>query len=261
MALIAPGLFALTLLTTAPCHADEKGNKLLREACKTMAASKAMTANVTVTISGGFFEKTVTLKGTAAALKPNFFRFEYKGAAKLNDKEMEMAGLYVADGKDYYSLGGAPLRYNMKAYTKTKLAEKPTELLGEWEAEFDAFFGGEKIADKGDATITGTEKVNGVTCDIVKFTIEATEETPERVITYAIGQKDKLIHRTVYELGPDVIQTNTLSDINLKAEKKPEDFTFTPPKDAKEIKPRRPRDLTDASSLRKNRIARVTARR
>ena len=76
----------------------------------------------------------------------------------------------------------------------------------------------------------------------MKMTIKAKGKDPERIITYFVGIKDHLIHKTSFTVhiteGPNAgvqwTQSNILTDINLKANKKAEDFQYTPPKDAKQ---------------------------
>lgn len=225
------GAIALTTLSLSSALGDEKGEKILREAFKKLGEARAMTALMSTKIEVEGLDEPITFKGTVAALKPNYMRVEMKG-------EVPMRGpiefIYVADGKNYYSYNSAA-----NAYTKAKLDPKPTEFLGQWEGEIDAFFGGEKNVNKVKATYAGTDKVGSVQCEVVKADMETPGpdgEMIKRTITYYIGKNDALIHQAKFSSGPQT-QTNNLTNIKLDAKKEKADFNYTPPKDAKELTP------------------------
>ena len=230
--------FSLLVLGTASAsvRADEKGERILREAYKTLNAAQTMTAKITVTGQPEDGRMIVLEKGEVMASKPNLLmvrltRQTEKGPSKI-------AEIYAATGKDYFTYNGAD-----NSYLKRKLEDKPTDFPGAWEGEIDSFFGGEKNMDKGTADYSGMEKVGDMDCNVIKTKLKPVGAAPERVITYYVGQKDHLIHRTSWveqaQDGESVVVANTLTDINLKADKKPEDFQYEPPKDAKIVKPKR----------------------
>lgn len=198
-------------LTTAPLAADEKGEAALRTAFKTLHAAKTYTA--TITNEAKLPDRTISRPGTLAAMKPNFLRVEFKGTTPM---------LFVADGKEYHIQAG-------ERHQKQPLEAAPTEFLGQWEGEIDAFFGGEKSLTGREITHTGTETVDGVECDQVKV---AGSDRNAAVI-YAIGKTDHLIRRATMTLpgpnGTTITQTNTLKAIKLNAPKTAKDFVFTPP--------------------------------
>jgi outer membrane lipoprotein-sorting protein len=230
------GAFALTALSLASARADEKGEKILREAFKKLGESKAMTALLSCKIEVEGLPDPIAFKGTVAAMKPNLLRVELKGEVSPpggGEKRM-LEFVYAADGKNYYSFSNAN-----NTYTKAKLDPKPTEFLGQWEGEIDAFFGGEDNVKKVKATYAGSEKVGTVQCEVVKADQEIKDqdgETVKRTITYYIGKNDSLIHQAKFGAGPQN-QTNNMTNIKLDAKKEKEDFTYTPPKDAKEMTP------------------------
>ncbi len=240
----ALGIAALTAFS-APVRADEKGERILREALKKINDAQSMTATLTRAFEGENISGKVLSKGTISAMKPNLLLVrittQVGGAEKTED-------VYAATGKKYLS-------YHSKAkqYRADKLDAAPTEFSGEWEAEIDAFFGGEKLLAKGTANYSGMDKVGDFPCNIVKMTVRAKDQEPERIITYFVGQKDHLIHKTSFLVriaqkldedgdvveGGEYTQSNILTDINLKAAKKAEDFQYTPPADAKPEAPKR----------------------
>ena len=227
---IAGSGFAIAALIglATPVRADEKGERILREAFKKINESQSMTATLTRAFEGENISGKVISKGTIAAMKPNLLLVrittQIEGASKDED-------VYAATGKDYINYHSGK-----KQYSATKLEANPTEFSGEWEGEIDAFFGGEKLLAKGTADYTGLDKVGDAPCSIVKMTIKAKGQDPERVITYFVGQKDHLIHKTSFVVrtleGAEWTQSNLLTDINLKAAKKADDFQYAPPKDA-----------------------------
>lgn len=228
------GIAALTVFA-APTRADEKGERILREAFKKINESQSMTANITRLREGDGVDKKESIKGTVAAMKPNLLLVRVVTQSG-NAEKSEI--VFAATGKDY-------IIYNseLKMYHKDKLETAPTEFAGTWEGEIDSFFGGEKLLEKGQADYTGMDKVGEFVCNIVKMTIKAKDKDPERVITYFVGQRDHLIHKTTYPVlsreGDEWTESNVLTDINLKAAKKVDDFRYTPPKDAKPEAPQR----------------------
>ena len=231
------GIVALTVLA-APGRADEKGERILREAFKKINEAPSMTATLTRTFEGEGVNKKVISKGMVSAMKPNLLLVRITTQAEGTDKSDKSEAVFAATGKDYITYSS-----ESKIYRKDKLEASPTEFNGEWEGEIDAFFGGEKLLAKGTANYTGLDKIGDAPCNIVKMTIPAKGETQERVITYFVGMKDHLIHKTSFIVHPadgvDWTQSNLLTDINLKAAKKTEDFQYTPPKDAKPEAPKR----------------------
>lgn len=245
-------VFAFNVLSMVGAHADEKGDKILRKAFSKLFAAKSMSADITQTITGqGLPPEGIVLKGTFAALKPNYLRVQLKGeeqAANLNF-------VFVSDGKDYYDYSSTT-----KQYSKTKALLTPTEFPGMWEGEIDAFFGGEKNAGKVQTDYEGEELYNKIPCEIVKTEAKAQNNTT-RTITYTIGKKDSIIYRAVFPAGsPDessIVHTNTLTNIKFAATKTPADFTYKPPTGATLRKPPLPPlDRAETTSPSRLRIAR-----
>ncbi len=250
---ILPVTVFLCCASLAAAHADEKGDKILRKAFGKLFAAKAMTADITKTISGeGLPAEGIILKGTVAALKPNYLRFEIKG--DLPGGAVSFA--FVSDGKNYFSYSSST-----KQYTKDKVALTPTEFAGMWEGEIDAFYGGEKNALKVKTDYTGEELYNKIPCDLVKAESKGPGNIT-RTITYTIGKKDSLIYRAVFPEGnPDessISHTNVLTNIKLTAAKTPADFSYTPPAGAKLRKP--PPPPLDRAEWRSSRRARIARR-
>jgi outer membrane lipoprotein-sorting protein len=210
---------AVLLAAASPIAADEKGEAVLRDAFKTLHDAKTFSADFNASMSIAGAPGPVTFKGTVLAMKPNLLRVEMKGPSTL---------VFAADGKNYFAYNSQP-----NTYSKTALEAAPTEFLGMWEGEIDAFFGGEKNLPKVTVTYVGTEKIDGVECDQVKA------EPKERGATavYSISKADHYIRKAVLTLpgpgGQPVTQTNTLTNIKLNVSKKEGDFKYTPPKDAK----------------------------
>lgn len=250
---------ALTAVMVTGACADEKGDKILREAFKKLGDSKAMTALITAKIEIEGLPEPLVFKGTVAAMKPNLLRVELKGEVPSpgGGEKRTMEFVYAADGKNYYSF---PAPNNLpNTYTRVKLLPKPTEFLGQWEGEVDAFFGGEKNADKVKATYAGSEKVGTIQCEVVKTVMKGPDGEP-RTITYYIGKNDLLIHQAKFGAG-EQNQTNNLTNINLDAKKEKEDFVYTPPKDAKEVAPPPPPvTRAERNSGRQNARLRVARR-
>jgi outer membrane lipoprotein-sorting protein len=205
-----------------------------------------MTAQFTHVTSGPSLPFKLTLKGTVAALKPNYLKVIITGDVPGQGK---VERRYVSNGKEYYTYSNPP-----NAYRKDTIAPKPDEFLGEWEGEIDAFFGGEANAVKGQVQFVKTEKVDGVLCDVVKMTLAPRDGAPARTLTYTIGQADKLIHRASYPIpttdGGNISQINTISTVNLSAKLSPKDFLFTPPKDSKQSVPQRRREVIFAPNTK-----------
>ncbi len=234
-------------------HADEKGDKILRRAFSKLFAAKAMTADITKTISGeGVPAEGIILKGAVAALKPNYLRCEIKGDFPGG----VLSFAFVSDGKNYFDYSSST-----KQYSKTKVSLTPTEFAGMWEGEIDAFFGGEKNALKVKADFQGEELYNKTPCDIVK--VESKTGNITRTITYTIGKKDSMIYRAVFPEGnpeeSSITHTNVLTNIKLTAAKTPADFVYKPPAGATLRKPALP--PLDRAELKSSRRARRIARR
>jgi outer membrane lipoprotein-sorting protein len=220
---LGSALLLLATMAAKPSAADEKGSAIVREAFKKLHQAKTMTADFAIEVKIPGAPAPQTMKVSVAAMKPNFFRFEAQGRG---------AQSFYADGKDYFIL--IP---QANQFVKQPLDPKPTELPGMWEGEIDAFFGGDKGLEKGEATYVKEEKVGEVECDVVKVQMK----DPDRVAIYAIGKKDRTIYRATLELpagnGQTVTQTNTLSNVKLNVEKTAADFAFKPPAGAKAFEP------------------------
>ncbi|HVL39261.1 MAG TPA: hypothetical protein VM328_07705 [Fimbriimonadaceae bacterium] len=191
---------------------DAKADAILKKAFAKLHAAKSFTADVTTTYKAG--AQTMTWKGTVAAAKPNLFRWELKGAG---------APTFVSDGTAYYQASeGGPY------YFKNEIDKNPTEMMGMWEGEVDAFFGGAAKVSSLKTTYVGTETVGGTVCDVVK----AEYSDPPRTTTFAIGQKDSLIYRAEIRMpgpgGQESVQVNTLSNIKLNATVPKTVFAFKP---------------------------------
>lgn len=224
-------LLGLLVVAGAPACADVRGERLLREAFRKLGAARAMTALITARIEIEGLQEAILLKGTVAALKPNYLRVELRGDLPARGP---IEFIYVADGKHYYSFSSLE-----NAYTKTRLDPNPTEFLGQWEGEIDAFFGGEKNAAKVKATYAGSERVGNRVCEVVRADMEVKgpDGAPmKRTITYYIGKNDLLIHQAKFSAGEQT-QTNQLSNIRLDAKKEKEDFVYVPPRGAREKTP------------------------
>jgi outer membrane lipoprotein-sorting protein len=250
--LLAVGLTTALTACVLPARADEKGDKILQKAFRKLFAAKAMTADITSTITGdGLPEEGIELKGTVSALKPNYLRVELKGETPRG----AFLQTYVSDGKSYFSYDTVS-----KQYTKEKVSLTPTEFLGMWEGEIDAFFGGEKNALKVKTDYEGEELFNKMPCEIVKTEAKGLNNSV-RTITYTIGKRDSIIYRAVFSAGnPDESnqsQTNVLTNIKLTANKTPADFSYTPPKGAKlRTPPPPPLDRAEVQITRRGRLVR-----
>lgn len=224
--------FSLSVLSATTVRADEKGDKILRRAFSKLFASKAMSADITQTISGEGLAESIVLKGTVAVLKPNYLRIELKGEEQFANLNF----VFVSDGQNYFDYISSP----SKQYGKTKVSLTPTEFTGMWEGEVDAFFGGEKNALKVKTDYEGEELYNKIPCEIVKTESKGINNAT-RTITYTIGKKDSIIYRAAFPAGsPEesaITHTNTLTNIKLMATKTPADFTYKPPTGATLRKP------------------------
>ena len=192
--------------------ADAKGDEILRAAFKKLHEAKTMTFDLVTETKISQLPDPLSWKGKVAAMKPNYLKVAMAG---------EGAPSFVADGKDYYiSAGGQS--------AKMPLEKMPLEMQGIWEGELDAFYGGEKLVEKVTTMYAGAEKIEELDCDLVKVDMKM----PDRVVVYAIGRTDRLIHRAVLIVtgpnGQTVTQTNTLSNIKFNVEKTAADFEFKP---------------------------------
>jgi outer membrane lipoprotein-sorting protein len=211
----------LCAASAAQLAADEKGEAVLRAAFKTLYAAKTYTANITT--EAQFPDRAISRPGTLAAMKPNFLRVEFKGTSPM---------LFVSDGKAYHIQAG-------ERHQKQPVEAAPTAFLGQWEGEIDAFFGGDKSLTGREITLTGTESVGGVECDLVK--VAGSEHNA--AVVYAIGKTDHLIRRATLTLpgpnGTSLTQTNTLTAIKLNVPKTRKDFVFAPPPAAAPLEKRK----------------------
>jgi outer membrane lipoprotein-sorting protein len=230
---------ALLLATSLQAQADPKGDKIIREAFQKLGAAPTMKAKLTqaITLPGSPPVKLM-FTGEVSARKPNLLRVKLAGTALANRLRERV---YAATGKDYISFSSVD-----NTYRRDPLPAKPSEFLGEWEGEIDAFFGGASTANLGTATWKGTEKVGAVVCEIVEFKLRPRNEAPERTLVYSVGKADRLIYKCLMRFqanGRETIQTNLLSEINLKANLSQKDFLYTPPAGAKEVRPQRRREV------------------
>lgn len=212
---IAGGAGLLLMLSQAAAPGEPNVDAILRAAMARIHAARTFAAELTVTVNPPG-ELETRLRGSVAAMKPNFLRIELGGTRRL---------VFAADGKQYATLDG-------EVYKVEPLAAAPEGLVGIWEAEIDAFFGGEKVFPKGKVTSAGTDSVDGVDCDVVKVEVEG-----ERPMLYAIGRRDGLIHRGTQLLtaegGAGFRQVNTLRRIRLGVPFESKAFIFNPPSDAR----------------------------
>jgi outer membrane lipoprotein-sorting protein len=210
-------------LSAAGARSDAKGEALLRGAMKKLQAARTYSADlVATTTAPGRPEAKRT--GAVLAMKPNYLRVELKAPAPAGTVS------YTADGKSYYSYFERG-----KTYQRDPLPAAPQELPGQWEGEIDAFFGGDKNVPKSGAELSGEATIDGEPCDLVKVV-----PGEGRSIIYAVGKKDGLIHQTRMLFNTpngEVVNTNTLTNIKLNAERKPTEFAFNPPADAKLYEP------------------------
>jgi len=240
-------LSALTLLTlpllTPIARADAKGETILRAAFKKLGESKSMTATLVQIIESKALRTPVQLQGTLAAMKPNYLAIRL--TAPLPDGQAG-GSVYAATGKEYFTYV-YPNDEGTNTYHVEQDKANPTEFAGVWEAEVDAFFGGEKLLEKGTPEFSKVEKVGKISYDVVLMKMKPVGGNPVRTLTYYVGQKDKLIHRASYDTlitgNISGIQTNVLTDINLNAEKKPSDFAYTPPKESRKFVLKKKREV------------------
>ena len=244
-------LSALTLLSSVSvtvAHADAKGETILRAAFKKLKDANAMTATLVQSTKFEGLDRPIERKVTVSALKPNYLIVRMTGT---DPDGQSFETVNAATGKEYITYSsradgndGKPL-YNV-------VAEKPnpTDFGGAWEAEVDAFFGGEALLAKGTPEFSKVEKVGKVSCDVIKMNLKAVDGNPARTITYFVGQKDKTIYRSSWVVEQEAQgqifkgeQSNILTDINLKAEKKPADFNYTPPTNAKKFVEKKKREV------------------
>lgn len=192
------------------CTADARGVAILKQAFATLHAAHTLRARVVRTDLQGRLSSEH--EGMLLAMKPNYLKYELQG---------RMGVTFVSDGKSYYifTRGG-------QFYQKMPVDPHPTEFLGEWEGEIDAFFGGPALVDKVQATYAGTTRFAGQVCDLVR----AVMKDPDRTVVYTIGHSDHLIYRaalTITQGARSTTQTNTLLDIKLNGPMKPGEFRFT----------------------------------
>ncbi len=220
------GLIGLTSCAAfSSAQADEKGETILREAFQKLHKAQSLSADMITerTITG---QPKMLGKGTIALKKPNFLNVTL--STQANSRTLKQT--YVSDGKNYFNYFEGS-----KNYMRQTTAKNPTEFNGDWEGEVDAFFGGIATAEKYHADFAGTETLEGILCDLVRITSKQQGDT--RVFTYAIGQKDRFIHRTSWTAKANktitVTQTNRLQNIKLNPMLAAKTFAFVPPKDAK----------------------------
>ena len=223
-ALLLGSALGLASLAAFPARADEKGDKILREAFQKLHAARSFTADLAseFKVNGQPAEPG---KGRVQALKPNRLRVELTATSNGKPQKIQL----ISDGKSYYTYSGGV------NYFRQTVKASPDGFQGNWEGEIDAFFGGAKSAEALTADYVGTERVNSVLCDLIKA--KAKNAQTGSGVTYAIGQKDKLIYRSANQMNAQVLITNTLSNIRLGADIAPTQFAFVPPKGAKMYDP------------------------
>jgi len=213
------GAAMVTVALAARGVGDDKGDALLKTAFNKLHAATTFSAKVSQTSVSPQGERN--FKGTLLAMKPNFFRFEMEGTG---------APIFVSDGKNYFMAQvGAP------NYQKAPVDAAAKQMMGPWEGEVDAFFGGAEAGAKTESTITGSETINGVDCHLLTVKMDQ----PMRTVTYAIGKDDLKIHRSALRIplpdGKEFLQTNVLTDIKLDAPQSAGDFEFKPPAGVKPL--------------------------
>lgn len=217
-------LMALSCCAALAAQADEKGEKILREAFQKLHKAQSLSADL-VTERALTGQPTVTGKGTIALKKPNFLSVTM--STQSNARAMKQT--FVSDGKNYYNYFDGS-----RSYMRQETEKHPTAFTGDWEGEVDAFFGGAATADNLNADYAGTETLDGIPCDLIRITWK--QQGGNRVLTYAIGQKDRLIHRTAWTAKVDekrsLTQTNRLKNIKLNGAIAAKTFAFVPPKGA-----------------------------
>lgn len=219
--LLLGGLVGLASVAALSAQADEKGEKILREAFRKLHKAQSLTADL-ITERKMTGQPDMPGKGTVALKKPNFLNVTLSSQANARTTKQT----YVSDGTNYFNyFEGA------KNYMRQPAAKNPKEFTGDWEGEIDAFFGGEATADKYNADFAGTETLEGIPCDLIRITWK--QEGGNRVLTYAIGQKDRLIHRTSWTAkvneNATLVQTNKLKNIKLNGSVATSAFAFVPP--------------------------------
>ncbi len=227
-------------------HADAKGEKIMREALVKLNAAQTMTAKFVQTTVATDKPFKLTLTGTIAAMKPNFVHVRIAGETP---NHIKLERVYAATGAEYITYIG-----ESSSYRKDKLEPQPKEFSGEWEAEVDGFFGGVELLKRGTPVYKGAEKVGNALCDVITFTASPRDGVAARVMTYYIGQKDRLFYRASYPVPSannlQLNQTNTLTDINLSAKLSAKDFAYTPPSGAKPL--RKPREVIQRNDTRRS---------
>ena len=225
---------AMTVAVAARGRADEKGDALLNAAFSRLYAAKTFSAKVEQSVKTPLGENT--FKGTVLAMKPNFFRFELSNSGPVpalgeaRPRSFVGAPTFVSDGKNYfmYTAGGSN-------FQKLPIESDAKQMMGPWEGEVDAFFGGPAAGEKSESTVTGSEMVNGVDSHLLTVKMKS----PDRTVTYAIGKDDRKIYRAVLRMKPqeniEIVQTNILTDIKLDETRSPEEFAFKPPAGVKEL--------------------------
>ena len=193
--------------------ADEKGDALLKAAFGKLHSAKSFSAKVEQAVKTPDGERSS--KGRILAMKPNYFRFEL---------EAQGAPIYVSDGTNYFNYAvGRP------NFMKMPIEKNAKQMMGPWEGEVDAFFGGAEAGEKSEAAVTGSEKVNGIDSHLLTVKMK----NPDRTVVYAIGKEDMKIHRSVLTMptpdGKEFVQTNTLTDIKLDPTLSAADFAFKAP--------------------------------
>jgi len=217
---------ALAAVVPAAARADEKGQAILEAAYKKLHAARSLSADVKTTIAMSGVPGAPppsTTKGTVKALKPNYFKWVMTGPG---------AESFYADGKHYYRvMAGQP------RYFKQDLDPDPRVMYGNWEGEIDGFFGGAQNAKDVDATLAGSDMVNGKEVHLVRTKLTM----PDRTVVYAIGKNDGLIHRSELTMslqgGLRRRQVNELTNLKLNPPLTPAEFKFTPPPGAEEFTP------------------------
>lgn len=217
--LLTGGLTGLALFSAHAAVADEKGEKLLSEAFRTLQQARSLTADLeTQTETTG--NPLVTGKGTISLKKPNLLSVLVSVPTGAGVRKTAS----ISDGKSYFNYReGAP------TYMRESVSPTPVQFNGDWEGEVDAFFGGEKIASDLKVDFAGSDTLDGTLCDL----IHVNKTGDDRAFTYTIGHKDHLIYSTSWTAKLDekttMTETHRLRNIKLNAPVASSLFAFTPP--------------------------------
>jgi peroxiredoxin/outer membrane lipoprotein-sorting protein len=239
--LLLVGLTGLAFFATVSAQADAKGEKILQEAFRKLHEAQSLTADL-VTERKMTGQPTTFDRGAIALKKPNYLNVTL--TRQIGPRIQKQTS--VSDGTYYF-------RYSEgdKNYLRQPADRSPRAFDGDWEGEVNAFFGEEAGADKLHADFAGTETLDGVPCDLIRILWK--QEEGNRILTYAIGQKDRLIRRSSctckVEENDSLTQTNHLKNIQLNGPVTTSAFAFVPPRDIPLYDPQEARKEKEAKLL------------